>query len=275
MQHPFTALQPEYESLLAHMVVTRPDAVDVEARRLLGFLPHYADVQRRTGVPAIWLATVFEREASSDFRLYFGNGDPLDRPTRDVPRGRGPFTGSNAWEDGAIDALHFDHIDQVPMWSWAMLCYEGELWNGFGPRAHGIHTGYLWAGASAYSEGKYVEDGVWSATTVDHQLGIVPVARRMVELQPSLDIGAWPMIAAVTSPPAAPAAAPVGHQDAQTLQEDLNTLGADPPLLVDGSYGRQTRRVVEVFQAQAGLEVDGIAGPATWAAINQALASKT
>jgi peptidoglycan hydrolase-like protein with peptidoglycan-binding domain len=47
------------------------------------------------------------------------------------------------------------------------------------------------------------------------------------------------------------------------LQEQLNALGADPPLLVDGSYGRATRRAVAAFQAKRKLAIDGLAGPQT------------
>ena len=40
-----------------------------------------------------------------------------------------------------------------------------------------------------------------------------------------------------------------------------------PPLVVDGKFGRQTRKFVKAFQRFNGLKVDGIAGPRTWAAI--------
>ena len=38
---------------------------------------------------------------------------------------------------------------------------------------------------------------------------------------------------------------------------------------VDGIFGLQTEQAVEQFQRQAGLEVDGIVGPATWVALSQ------
>ncbi|HMV84216.1 MAG TPA: peptidoglycan-binding protein [Blastocatellia bacterium] len=55
--------------------------------------------------------------------------------------------------------------------------------------------------------------------------------------------------------------------DVKSLQEDLNTLGANPKLTVDGRYGPATREAVRDFQAIAGLTRDGIAGPVTLAAI--------
>lgn len=54
----------------------------------------------------------------------------------------------------------------------------------------------------------------------------------------------------------------------RTLQRGLN--GAFPAyskLAVDGEYGPSTERVVREFQRRAGLGVDGVAGPATLAAL--------
>ncbi len=43
----------------------------------------------------------------------------------------------------------------------------------------------------------------------------------------------------------------------------------DLPLLVDGCYGRHTRRAVAAFQAAHGLVPDGLAGPLTLAALRE------
>ena len=55
------------------------------------------------------------------------------------------------------------------------------------------------------------------------------------------------------------------------MQADLNTLGAQPPLLVDGAFGPVTERALRSFQATHGLVIDGQVGPATWAALVAAL----
>jgi Putative peptidoglycan binding domain len=48
-------------------------------------------------------------------------------------------------------------------------------------------------------------------------------------------------------------------------QEHLATAGYTIP--IDGDYGLDTQTAVKTFQAAAGLTVDGIVGPATWAAL--------
>ena len=55
------------------------------------------------------------------------------------------------------------------------------------------------------------------------------------------------------------------------LQVSLNKLGADPPLVPDGSYGPLTAAAVKDFQESHALNSDGKVGPETFAAIDAAL----
>ena len=56
------------------------------------------------------------------------------------------------------------------------------------------------------------------------------------------------------------------------LQQALVALGYEPGK-PDGSFGPSTEDAVKSFQADSGLDADGIAGPTTLAALNDALAS--
>lgn len=277
MQHPFDALAPEYANLLARMQITRQAEVTIVAGRLLGFVKEgrYKRVEEVTGVPEVFEATSFEREASSDFTKNPAQGWPLTSRSKWIPH-NGPFPN---WETAADAAYALDGLNKIGKgnWSWARFCYEGELFNGFGYRAHGIHSPYLWAGTNNYSKGKYVRDGVWDPNHEDTQLGIVPIARVMASTLKELDLPGWPT--QVPTPPPVPQQAPIGvgggDQNTAWVQASLNKiLLLDPPLVVDNSYGRRTKFMVMAFQQAHGLAVDGLAGPLTHAAIEKALEGK-
>src|SRR5438094_1673636 len=59
--------------------------------------------------------------------------------------------------------------------------------------------------------------------------------------------------------------------DVKDLQQELKELGFDPNG-VDGNFGPGTRAAVVAFQQSKGLQADGIAGPATLAALQAATA---
>lgn len=282
MQHPYAELQPEYSRRLAAMRITRTSSIDRAARKLLRpeIFSRHQELEARTKVPAIFSAVLFEREASSNFSLSFGQGDPWNRVSTHVPRGH-KFT---SWLASAefYTGTHGLNVFSAPL-SMAYLCWKGEAWNGFGPRAHGRPTGYLWAGTNQYDPpggpgGKYVSDGVWSPTTVDQQLGVVPMMARMLELRPELDDRFAIQFNAAEASVAIPVLpVPVGvgggERDAAWVQESLNKLGEDPPLQVDGNYGRITRLAVRDFQRRTGITVDGLAGPQTIEFLERAVAS--
>jgi putative chitinase len=76
----------------------------------------------------------------------------------------------------------------------------------------------------------------------------------------------WPIAKARTDAPAAWQAAD-SDNDTRWLQQSLNDLGANPPILVDGRYGPATTAAVKWFQQLASVPVDGVAGEVTKAAI--------
>lgn len=75
----------------------------------------------------------------------------------------------------------------------------------------------------------------------------------------------WGAAGAVGAPPL---------HDIRWVQTALNTLGAAPPLVVDGIVGPRTERAVRAFQQDHGLRVDGVPGPHTVAALAATLARR-
>ncbi len=278
MRHPFDELRPEYESLLATMRVQRTLSVDHEAQRVLqphtGNLEFALEVQDRSGnrVPAAFILALDNRESGCDPARALGQGDYWNKISTHVPRGMGPF---ESRVDAALFYLHYDHLDdRIGTWTWALACWKAEAWNGFGPRAHGIHSGYLWAGTNHYVRGKYVADGEWDADHVDQQIGVIPLMRRLVALEPRIkfDDGVLHDHAALSPKPAQPpvGVAGFGLHDVKSLQAALNALMPDcelMPLALDGSYGRRTREAVREFQHRHGLKEDGLFGPLTYATL--------
>jgi len=185
----FDELRDEYAHLWLAMT-TKPDmvaSVENAARKLLKSKDRYKAVEIATGVPAAVIAALHMRESNADFTTYLGNGEPLSKKTRLVPKGRGPF---KSWEEGAIDALTYQGLDKVRGWNVERACYAFEAFNGFGYRQyHSIRSPYLWGGTNQQQSGKYVADGVWDGTVMDRQLGACPVMQRMIAIDASLAIG--------------------------------------------------------------------------------------
>jgi lysozyme family protein len=272
MQHPFDIVTQDYPALLAAMVV-KPEKVrlvDQVAHRLLGFVsPHYAPVTAAIGVPAVFIGASFEREGSSDFTKNPAQGWSLHSTSRIIPH-NGPFP---TWFAAAIAAYKIDGLDKVGAgnWTWEHACYYGEALNGWGYRDyHRMHTPYLWAGTNIQTVGKYRSDGEFDPNEMDEQLGMMPVAVRMAQLEPSLDLPHLKM--AIKPPTPTGLATAVGDGDVRSVQTMINQLGATPPIFVDGNYGRETKLAVEQFQNSYGLHVDGIAGPQTITALRRAIA---
>jgi lysozyme family protein len=281
MEHPFTVLKPEFTRLISSMVIKSErlkELKDLCQEHLLRLADQHKsewdDVETATGVPRIWGIPSFEREGSSDYRLSPAQGDRWDRISVNVPRHLGPYRN---WGAACIAAYRIDHLDRVERpWSWERIGYEAEAFNGFGPRGHGKHSGYVWAGTNIYDGGMYVHDGKWSPGTYDHRFGVIPIAWMIAKLRPELA----PVPLPVTQDPPKPDIDPpqnvpdgVGG-DVTWVQQSLNKLGLGP-IDDDGSYGRHTRRVVIQFQYHHGLQPDGVVGPVTIRCIQVALNAQT
>jgi lysozyme family protein len=153
------------------------------AGRLVDAKPRYQAVEKATGVPWTMIAAIHERESSQSWKASLAQGDPWDRVSTHVPRGRGPF---RSWEAAAIDALELDGLTKVIDWRLEKILYYLELYNGWGYFNHGVPSPYLWGATSIQKPGKYVADGVWSARAVDKQIGCAALIRAMMDLDASI-----------------------------------------------------------------------------------------
>ena len=260
----FSELSPDYQAKIAQMVIIRSGLSEL-CSRLIKIKQRYLDVSAKTGVPAAWLMAVDYRESDNNVRTLFANGDPLDRISTSVPAGLGPFIGENAWQRGCIVSLEYDHINEVPQpWDAVRACYEGEAWNGFGVRAHGRNTGYVWAGTNVYAGGGYPSDGRWSSSYHDTRFGIAAIMLELGNQDASLALPGWAPKDArkPTDKPSQPPEDTQDLSDVSDLQSILNDLGYGH-LAVDGSYGRKTRMAVKAFQKANALDQDGVVGPLT------------
>lgn len=186
----FEALKDEYARLYATMEV-RPErriAIDKAARQIVASRNTYEIIEQKTGVPWYLVGVIHHLECGGQWDKHLHNGDPLDARTVQVPKNRPKGNPPFSWEDSACDALECDGLDKVEEWSLPRMAFELEKYNGFGSRAKGINTPYLWSFTNHYSRGKYTADGVWSATAVSAQAGAMAVLRRIDELCTDVDL---------------------------------------------------------------------------------------
>ncbi|MGC6493604.1 MAG: peptidoglycan-binding domain-containing protein [Myxococcota bacterium] len=225
----------------------------------------YESVASAAGVPAELVAAIHFRESSGNFNTYLHNGEPLGKVTTLVPAG----IYFENWEEAAVDALErFAWLrDATKMDAetrdLAAMATFAEHFNGLGYRDYrGHQSPYVYSGTTAYERGKYVADGQYSGSTVDSQLGVIPMVRLAAgdltpaELEGENDL--W-MLGDRTLRDG------LSGSDVRQLQLKLNEAGY--PVGVDGNYGPGTAEAVRRFQQDYDLGADGIAGPDTLDAI--------
>ncbi|TRC81838.1 peptidoglycan-binding protein [Mesorhizobium sp. WSM4307] len=247
----------------------RASVVKKEAKRILDGKTIYTQIESRTGVPWWFVGVCHYRESSLNFGTYLGNGQPLGQRTTIVPKGRGPFTGPNAFVDGALDALRLEGFVGASDWGIARTLFRLEGFNGFGYHGKGVNSPYLYGGSTLYGPpearaGKYVKDHVFDPNFADTQLGTAVILKALLSLDPTISIG---------SDGGLPGLEPDDEmaKNVVWLQHSLNALGADPQLVEDGRSGPLTRTALSRFQQQNGLDDTGLADPLTIAAIDRQL----
>jgi lysozyme family protein len=294
-------LVDEYEKLFALAAIRPEHQSEIDALVTRIFDPHnlaqYQQVEATIRVPAHVVGIIHSLEADLNFLTHLHNGDPLTARTIHVPAGR-PRDGDPPfqWFESAIDALTIDDLDKWSNWTISGIAFVLERFNGFGYRRNHpqVKSPYLWSFTTIYTAGRYIADGVFSDTSVSRQCGGMALLKRMIEQgrvplvvpatpHDSGEVAQAPKIspeggAAIppsTTPPDYP-----GHvvqldmtgPDVTNIQARLRALGIDPGG-VDGVFGEQTKSSVKLFQARTvdetggPLEIDGIVGQKTWAAL--------
>jgi len=216
-QYSFERLRPEYEGLWGQMVVLKTQAATDQAKKVIVNKSRYLEVERRTSVPWFVVGCLHMRESNGDFKTYLGNGQPLNRVTTIVPKGRGPW---GSFEDGAEDALEIDHLDQVKAWSAARVAYAMESFNGFGYRSpsRNIPSPYLWGGTNVQKSGKFVRDGVYNPKVMDPQIGGMAVLKQIMKLDSTAKFSASPQKPAAPPADETPTVSPKAEDNESQLK---------------------------------------------------------
>lgn len=188
-----------YSSLLETMTISK---YQNEVSQMVEFIilnkPRYQNVEDGARVSKVLVAAIHAREASLSFEANILNGEPLDRKTEKVPKGRGPWP---TWELAAIEAMEDlsrmgiarDLLNPSP----AQMACILEHYNGLGYKNLKVNSPYLWSGTNHYSKGsfrevrffklfgpyvsRYYPDGE------DSQVGAMPVILKLLESEL-----AWP-----------------------------------------------------------------------------------
>jgi len=173
------------------------------AKRLVAAKQRYLTVSAKTGIPWPFIAVTHERESSQNWNRSLAQGDPWNRVSVHVPKGRGPF---NSWEEAAYDALVNcpPHASQNKDWSIGGLLTLLEQYNGTAYANHGVPSPYIWSGTDQYTRGKVLVDHGPIEPVVDKQLGCAGLIMAMMSLDPTITFTGAKITQTTTLPPTAP-----------------------------------------------------------------------
>lgn len=182
----FAATKAGYRALWdrATIVASHAAAAKTAAVIIIAHKDIYQQIEAATGVPWSMIGCIHHRESDGDFNTYLGNGEPLNRVTRLVPKGRGPF---KTFVLGAIDSLIIEGYADIKDWTPEHVLYSAEQFNGWGYTSHDENSPYMWAATSLQQRGKFDEDGHYDPNLWDQQLGFVAVLKAICALDPSVN----------------------------------------------------------------------------------------
>lgn len=144
----------------------------------------YQQIEKATGVPWHFIGCLHFMEASLRFEACLHNGQPWNKKTTIVPKGRGPWS---SFEEAAIDALKYDKLAGKPegYWTLARMLAFAESYNGTGYRNKGILSPYVFAYTNLSNEmGKYIADHVYSETAPHNRpsVGAILLMLKRIEM---------------------------------------------------------------------------------------------
>lgn len=130
----------------------------------------YRKVEAASKIPWKVVACIHSLEASCNFGRHLHNGDPLTNRTVHIPINR-PKAGNPPfqWFESAIDALNDRH--RPNQWGIGEILVFCEAYNGFGYRARGLSSPYLWSMTNQYEKGLFGSDGNFDAQAVSKNIG--------------------------------------------------------------------------------------------------------
>lgn len=231
----FEKIKDSYTKAWTNMVI-KPNILPVaqrSAKKIIDNKNRYVPLQIATGIPWYFIGLLHMRESNFNFNTHLHNGDPLNangkyKRTTHVPKNRPvkpPENGKTyTFEESAIDALVYE-FGTVKDWSIERIAFLQETYNGFGYRARGVPSAYLWAGSNQYVKGKFIKDGVWDANHVDTQLGVMVVLKCILEMDSSSII-----IPATT------------QEEVEIINPDVPVPAEAPPLSPGADIARPTNK---------------------------------
>ena len=179
----------EYKKLYESMEILNKwqSRVSRAADRVLSGKTTYLNVARETTVPWWVIGIIHLLECDCDWTGCLHNGEPWNRETTMVPKGRGPW---QSWTEAAIDAIRYDGLNSVSDWSIAEGLRRLEMYNGGGYKRRGVNSPYIWSGTNhGIGVGKYKEimqpngsyKSVYDPNLVSQQCGCAPVLKVLLE----------------------------------------------------------------------------------------------
>lgn len=194
--------------------------------RILAAKNRYEKIQAQTGVHWVFTACSHYRESNLNFSRQLAQGDPLNRVSVNVPRGRGPFS---SFEEGAYDALVrcAPYAARNKDWSMPWMLTLLEMYNGLGYYRKGIPSPYVWAGTDQYKKGKYVRDGVFDPEVVDKQLGVAGLIMCLDEADNTISYPQKPLPNAIAPEDKKPIEGPILNKEGEDISDFLRELGKD------------------------------------------------